>query len=182
MTAVVTAPVAVTSASITRPANVTAYATGQVVGTAATDILTFANAGRITGGGVGLTPSALSGEIRGINAVDDANVATKPVLELWLFEIAPAVQVDQAAFAPTDAEMLNLITVIALPTFFVGNAGAAAAGNSISTFLPVEPIPYRTDQTVAKVGNIYGVLVIRNAYVPISGEVFTVKIYINANQ
>lgn len=145
-------------ATITRPADTTAYTAGDVVGAAS---VLF----QPTGNGVGL-----GGEIKAASCVSSANVATKPDLQLWLFTAAVAsVTADNAAFAPTDAEMLTFMGRIDFPTgnFKAANAGSAAAGNAacIATALSL-PVP----------AYVYGVLVVQNAYVPVSAEVFTLNL------
>lgn len=153
------------SAAFTRPADTTPYAAGDVVAdsTSAATIIQFP---RIAQNDVGC------GMIQQVRLVTSANVATKPDLQLFLFDTAPGVVNDNAAFAPTDAEMLRCVAVIAFPTgsFVVGNAGAGAAGNAICDAQNLM-IPF--NMLAANTNALYGVLVVRNAYVPVSGEVFT---------
>lgn len=125
--------------------------------------LTFAGVGRVSGG-TGLLVDAL--------LIDSANQATKPSLELWLFSTAPAMDNDNAVFTPTDAELAALLGIIQFQTAFVGDATAGAGGNSVipseRTYLPVYL------KCASTVTAIYGVLVTRSAYTPVSGEIFTV--------
>lgn len=151
------------SASLTRPANATAYTAGDAVTDNTPAVLVFANASRDAG---------RTGSIDTLVITGSANVATKPDLELWLFDTAPAAVADNAAFAPTDAEALRCVGVIPIPVadWKVGLSGADAAGNVVQTIRNIGLI-YRTLTTA-----LYGQLVIRNAYVPVSGEVFTVNL------
>jgi len=157
------------SANFSRPADTTAYAAGDVVAnsTSAPVIMTFARA---------TVESGSAGRIAQAICIDSANVATKPDLELWLFDTTVAMDNDNAAFTPTDAELATLIGVIAFPTasFKVGDATGGASGNSVCDIQDIN-LPFNT---VPASNKIYGILVVRNAYVPVSGESFTVRIKI----
>jgi hypothetical protein len=74
-----------------------AYTAGDAVG----GLLTFANAARASGGG---------GVIKGVVIVDDAGQDVE--LELWLFDRTFTAMVDNAAWAPSEADLENLIAVI----------------------------------------------------------------------
>lgn len=154
---------AIVSGSITRPGDTNAYAVGDVIGTTASQIITFTGVARSVAG-KGMISTAL--------LLDSANQAVQLIAELWLFSAAPAAQVDNAAFALTDLEMANLLGIIPLSIASVGNTSAAAAGNaamqsSVATMAFV---------CSAAVADLYGILVVRNAYVPVANEVFTVKL------
>jgi hypothetical protein len=105
------------SAAYTRPNDATTYAAGDVIAdsTSAPTILTF-NRATLDRGGMGIIQSGV--------LVSSASVATKPDLELWLFDTAIVMDNDNAVYTPTDAEMLTLIGVIAFPqsSFKVGDA------------------------------------------------------------
>lgn len=154
------------SQTITRPADVTAYAAGDVISAVTSnDHFTFADI---------VEAGELSALIETALLIDSANVATKPDLELWLFDTDIAEVADNGAFAPTDAEMLTLLGIILFPTanFVVGTATAGADGNSVCQTLPglavkCAPLTGR---------DIYGQLVVRNAYVPVASEQFTVEL------
>lgn len=158
------------SASVTRPADTTQYAAGDVVTSSPAAVLTFSGAGRVNGGS-GIVIDAL--------LIDSANQTTKPNLELWLFSQAPAIDDDNAAFTPTDAELANLVGIVQFTTGFVGDATAGAGGNCVlpseRTYLPV------FYECAAAVTALYGVLVARNTYTPVSGEVFSVKLKVAQN-
>lgn len=163
--------------SFTRPNDTTAYATGEAVTNSTTVpvALTFAGAARFAGGG---------GRITGAQLLDSANVATKGKFELWLFAgaAAPAPDNDNAVFTPTDAELADLVAVIQLldTNAFVGDATAGAGGNAtyVGTHLTVPNfgIPFRCN---AAVTSLFGLLVVRNAYVPVALEVFTLSLLID---
>lgn len=147
--------------SVQRPNDTTPYTARDVVGTAVTANITLTNVARVNGGG---------GMIFKTRVVTDANKATKPTFELWIFDTAPANVADNAAFAPSDAEMLTVQAVIPLSSGFVGNAGADAAGNYI---LISDTVPFSFKCT-ALTRNLYAVLVITNGYTPVAQETFNV--------
>jgi len=158
------------NATVTRLANTTTYAAGEVVSDhetpASATIITFTNAARINAG---------SGIILGAALIDGANATLKGVFELWLFDTTIAKQGDNAAFVPTDAELATLIGVIPFNTSYVAKADAGVDG---SVVFPVTglSIPFVCG---AASRNLFGLLVVRNAYVPISAEVFTVRLRIS---
>lgn len=154
------------SQSFTRPADTTPYAAGDVVcnSTSVPVPITF---GTIAKGSMLTT-------IMQATCIVEANNATKPDLQLWLFDTAPVSPNDNAAFAPTNAEMETLVAIIAFPvgSFVVGNAGAAAAGNvacdAQALFIHANP--------TANSAALYGILVVRNAYTPTSAEKFVIRL------
>jgi hypothetical protein len=156
------------SDSYTRPADTDAYTAGDVIAdsTSAATILTFSPVVQAPGTGTVLQHAVI---------VTSANVATKPDLELWLFDTTITMDNDNAAFTPTDAELLTLVGVVAFPTadFKVGIATSGADGNAVceATNLGISLNTVNSNETT-----LYGVLVVRNAYVPTSGEVFTVRL------
>lgn len=160
-------------ASVIRPADTTAYAAGNVISdskSVATGYLTFPSAGK-GGQGFGIIQEAI--------LTDSANVATKPDLELWLFDQPPTVNQDGAAFAPSNADLLRLVTIISFSsaTYNIGAAGAGAAGNSANIQKNLG-IPFNAQGTLNLGQSLYGVLVVRNAYVPVSAEQFSVRLQI----
>lgn len=151
-------------ATITRPADTIAYASGDVVAdsTTAASVLKFpAVCG--DGGGAVIRSAMFSSSIV---------PATKLSADLFLFHTAPASYGnDNEAFALSDADLLNCVGVISLD-------GTVAANVKVSTLncvvinqglaMPVKSLA--TDRA------LYGVLVARNGYTPGSGEVITIKI------
>lgn len=156
--------------SATRPANVTAYTIGDAVSDVTTNNhITFSRP---------MDDGINTGEVVSAIITSDANVATPPDMELWLFHTDIAEVADNAPWTLTDAEILTCIGVVDFPT---GNwkAGAiAAAGNALC-----ETLDIGLTFMMARVGDgsdavIYGQLVMKNAYVPTSGEVFNVSLLI----
>jgi hypothetical protein len=153
---------AVVRQSVTRPANATVYAAGEVIGTAVTAELLLDAIARSAGG---------KGMIADVTVIDSANQATKPSLELWLFKSPVVAVADNAAWAPTDAELANLVGIITIATSFVGTATVGDGGNCIlkPSVPPMLPFECGVNDDA-----LYGYLIVRNAYTPVSGEVFTV--------
>ena len=137
-------------ASITRPANTTQYTAGDVIG----ELMTFF--------------SEEAGLVRAGVLIDSAAEATKPDADLLLFDTPPTVAADNSAFAPTDAEMKRCIGVI---QFAGANFRIGAAGNGVIVATAFGELPYAAPGRA-----LYGVLVARNAYTPISEEVFTLRV------
>lgn len=140
-------------ASVTRPADTTTYAAGDVIG----GLLTFG-------------PGQSNGVVETATLVDSAAEVTKPECDLFLFSAPPTVAADNAAFAPTDAQMLA--DCFGVLTFLAANFHTASANGITHCLLQQSPII----DFVAPSGIFYGVLVARNAYVPISAEIFSVKL------
>jgi hypothetical protein len=168
-------PRKIATASMTRPADTAVYASGDAVttSTSAPVVLTITNMGRFNGGG---------GDIVAATLLDSANQATKPDLELWIFNASPTPDNDNAVFTPTDAELATLVGIIefkGVTKSYIGDATAGAGGNIIipgtqaGTTVPRLSIPFVCG---ASLTSLYGLYVIRNAYTPVSGEIFTVML------
>jgi hypothetical protein len=151
------------SATFTRPNTTPTYTGGDVVTANPAAIMTFANMARANGGG---------GRILNITLVQGSNQATKAAFELWLFRATMSMDADDAAFTPTDAELGNHVETIPLTTVAVGDATAGDNGNCVHSTGPLH-IGYVCDGADT---SLYGVLVVRNAYVAIANEPITVII------
>ena len=149
----------VRAAAYTRPANTTTYAQHDVMAPVTTSaLLEFALRD--------------SGAIFGARVLLGANQTTAPALRLYLFEDPPAVTADNAPIALSDAEAQALLGIIDLSDVYVANAGAGAAGAVICQGVRTIPFKHKTTKLV------YGKLVVNNAYVPTSGELVEVAIYV----
>jgi hypothetical protein len=147
--------------SITRPADTTTYAAGDVIGTASSQVIALFNAA--DKGADDVTKGLITGAV----VVATGAPATLPSLELWLFDTAPADQADNTAFAVTDAELLaGFLGVIPLTYTYVGLASGNHVQRSDTVMVPFE--------VKDSAGRLFGVLVPRNAYAPISGETFKI--------
>jgi len=114
-----------------------AYSANDAVG----GLLTFANAGRVSGRG---------GVVKNVLLIDDAG--QDAVMELWLFDVTFTAMVDNAAWAPSQADLRNLVCVIS--TNDSANGWAAAGTPSVCS---VE-CSYRYDPTAT---SLFGQLVTR---------------------
>jgi hypothetical protein len=77
--------------------------------------------------------------------------------------------------------MLTLAGIIDFPTadWDEGIATAGAAGNALQQVTGLN-IPFVTTGPDSTAGRtLYGQLVVRNAYVPVSGEIFTVSLIVS---
>jgi len=151
--------------SIIRAANTTAYAAGDVVENSTASGFTFATAAR---------GNAMGGQINHAMLFSSHSNGTPLDGELWVMDTLMALDVDNLAFTPTDAEMRNMVGVIPFATGngFVGTAAGNVLIPASRTFLPMRFVTATADDA------LYGVLVARNAYVPASAEVITLKLFI----
>lgn len=151
--------------SFSRPANTTQYAAGDQVSDSATapTPLEFSNAAQLPGG-AGVILSAI--------CISSANQATKPNLRLYVFDAEPTPSNDNAAWAPADSDVLNLVAVVEFTSWHVGKSDAGADGNAVSIVSDISS-PFRT-QPSSK--SLYGLLVERGTYTPVSAESFTVRL------
>jgi hypothetical protein len=158
----------VISASFTRPADTNAYAAGDAVtnSTSSPSQMTFSGAGRVNGA---------SGVILSAVLIDEANQTTKGQFELWLFDTSVTPDNDNAAFARSNAECETLIGVIPFNTAFVANAGSGSSGKVVFP-APGLSIPFKCGGATT---SIFGLLVVRNAYTPISAEKLVVRLQIS---
>jgi hypothetical protein len=159
--------IASAAAAKTRPADTTAYAAGDVINES-----TSAGTGWVFADSV-TTPGG-TGVIKRVYINDSAYVATNLSAELFLFDTVVGVDNDNAAFTPTDAEMLTCVAVVPVSTGRPGDITAGAGGNSLLESADVN-IPFKCASGST---TLYGVLVARNAYVPVSGEIFTIRVII----
>lgn len=154
----------------TRPANTTQYTAGDQVGDTATPstILTFANV---------VDQPAECICVTGAVLVSSAYQSSAPNFELWLFKSAPTTANDNEAAAVTDAQLQggNFIGRIVLggdsSSASPGLATSGSGGNAIveqdaAVVFPVELADGAT--------SIYGFLIDRGGYTPVSGERFDI--------
>ena len=151
-------------ATLTRPANTTTYTANTAVANATSGAvaITFANCARLTGG---------TGFIIGADILDEANQTLKGTYELWLYNQAPGTVInDNANWAPANADRLNRVGIIKFDSGTVGNNASGSSGNCEFYDLMTHPLPF-----VCVGGtSLYGQLVVRNAYIPVSSEVFQI--------
>jgi len=136
--------------SQTPTVTVGAYSEGDAVG----GLLTFANAARVSGGG---------GVIKNVLLIDD--VGQDVDFELWLFDRTFTAMVDNAAWAPSEADLRNLIGIV----YSTNGAWAAAGTPSINDI----EVSKRYDLTGT---SMFGQLVTRGTPTFSAADDVTVKI------
>jgi hypothetical protein len=160
----------VSNASITRPADTVAYASGDAIAdsTSAPTVFTFSNAARINQG---------SGVIIGAMLVDSANQATKGDFDLLIFDTTYTPNNDNAVFTPTNAEMESCVGVVRFSSsnFVTGNAAAGASGNALCLGTLTDNIGFKCGSGST---SLFARLVTRSAYTPVSGKKFTIRLRI----
>jgi hypothetical protein len=105
--------------------------------------------------------------------VDNSNAATSPTLELWLFDTTATPNNDNASFAPADSVVNTCIGVINLTA--TGYAGdPATTGNKVYDAGPIS-VPFVCGGASS---SIFGMLVVRNAYTPVSAQVLKIRLRI----
>lgn len=156
---------AIITATLTRPSDTTAYAADDAVSssTSAPTISTFTGCARATG---------LGGTILGCVMTDSAYSATPGQYDLWLLDTTTTPTNDNTAFAPSDADANTLVAVIPLNVVSNGTKTAGTGGNMVFTWQGIRPF------VTAGSANLFGLLVVRNAYTPISAEVFQIRLII----
>ena len=145
----------------TRPADTTTYAAGDVISesTSAGTVWTFPFA----------RTNGLGGILQDAALVNSTAQTLKMDADLYLFDTAPTSNLnDNVAFAPTDAEMKTLLTVIS----FLGGNGKVGSGNFSNEMTGLA----RVLQCASAQSSVFGVLVARNAYVPTSAEDVTIRL------
>lgn len=154
------------SSTITRPADTTAYASGDLVANSVTAgsvaALQFTTLARVSGG---------SGCIVGAQIQKSSNVVTNAAFRLHLFNTIPTFTSagDNSAISTVVVASakgyLGYVDITAMVGFSDVAWGSGAPDNTRGS------IPY-----VATAQIIYGILEVRGAYTPVSAEVFTISL------
>jgi hypothetical protein len=167
----VTGIISTVTGSITRPNDTNTYAAGDEISnaTSGATIMSISGCARVNNG---------SGRILSAQMVDSANQALKLDGDLFLFDTTVAMQGDNVAFAPSDAELVTCVGVVSFTgasckvgTVTSGAGGNAIYPNSVSGVLPFTCIGGGT--------TLYGKFVARNAFIPVANEVFTFRLVID---
>ncbi len=155
------------NSSFTRPADTAPYAAGDALAdsTSAPTVNTVTNAARINAG---------SGVILNATLIDSAAVATAGSFEAWLFDTTWTPDNDNAVFTPTDAELATLVCIVPFNVSYVGHATVGAGGNRVYQSDPIN----RGFVCGAASRNLFWALVVRNAFIPVSAEIFTLRLTI----
>lgn len=151
------------SASLTQPENAVAYTPGTTVTDMLGHSLVFAT---------GFNPGKKY-VIEQATCTIKSNQEVKPDLELWLFSSDVTLPADGRYFGPTETELKSLVEIIRLPAadFRVIAANLNGAEHSPSCPEHVE-CTARAGFIVRDTPTLYGILVVKNAYVPVSAETF----------
>lgn len=137
------------TATVTRAANVTTYASGDAVGTSAAGGVVVSGIARISGG---------SGIITDMMAMWDDVTVIKMQGEVWLFDSTITVTADNAAFTCTDAESKTLVGIIPFALSAGPSQDLAHVQNLSIGF------------TTVGSADLYMAVVIRSASVPIANS------------
>jgi len=164
--------------TLTRPSNTTAYAAGDVFANVTTNAcFVLGTAWTETSPGDDLSVArrnseTKSGNIDWLMLVSSENPVTKMVGDLFVFRAQPTLVADNAAFAPTLAELQNsLVGVFPITADDWHSAGADS----------VCPIPNSSrvfkllDIDAGGTGQMYAVFVFRSAYTPASAETLSLR-------
>ncbi len=162
----VTVPTRIITASFSRPSNTTPYSIGDVVTDGGPTIITLEDAVR---------EGAQSALLVGATLVVSSNPALKGDFRLFLFDTTVAMEADNAAWDPSDAEMATALGYIDFGDEPEAGGASGGTSNVIYQALGVNiPIVAPTDG----VFDIFGILVVRNAYIPTASETFTVRLHV----
>jgi len=140
---------------ITRPADTTAYAAGDGVGTASTVVQTLTGAARQNSGG---------GRILTARLFKSGTTVTNATFSVLLFSTAPTTVADNAAFNLLYAEQAYYIGTIAFSTMTVQGSGGGFAATVAN--------PAVWYQTASGSKALYAVIIATAAYTPASAETF----------
>lgn len=148
--------------SVTRPTNTTTYTanTAWANATSGATYLTFTSVCRANGTFV--LPTDLL-------VTDNANQTLKLTGVLWLLDAAPTAINDNATFSITSGDLAKIKTFIPFTTATVVNQASGASGSMIDE----EASLGRALKCASNDSNLYGLVQVTNAYVPISGEILT---------
>ncbi len=158
---------AIVSSDLTRPSNTTTYTanTAWANATSGATYTTFTGVCRANGTIV-LIPS--------IRVIDYANQTIKLSGTLWLFNVAPGTPInDNATFSIASADMANLSgQPVAFSATTVANQASGASGSTVASMVGTT---YEAKCANAD-ANLYGMVQVTNAYVPVSAEKLTITL------
>ena len=141
----------------TRPANTTAYAVNDVIADDTTSLWTFSGVARNKKGATGLVTNA--------SLIIDSAESTALQAELFLFHSTVGLDADNATDTITDAEMKTCVGRVSFYT------GITTTNQTIYDVRPNIQFTCGPDDQ-----DLYGILLAKNAYTPVSGEVLDIII------
>lgn len=160
----------IVEASYTRLANTTQYTANDALSddTASATYLTFNRCARLPG---------MGGRVLSVSAIGTANQATKPALELYLFDDSVTATADNAEFGLTDADAAKCIGAYSFAnTDFIDlDVTSGANGNMYGTPSTVPVRVFRCQNTSQA---LYGLVKVTNTYTPVSGEKITFQLHL----
>lgn len=150
--------------TVQRPNDTNAYTANDAwsSSTSAPAAITFANCVRASGKSSLLTDMVV---------IDSANQATLLQGELWLFDTAPTVINDNAAFTITDAEYATVVAKIPFSIDSAGNVTSGAGGNAGCFVTGINALITSVSST-----NLTGLIKAINAYTPVAQESLTFRL------
>lgn len=148
------------TASFARPANTTAYASGDSVSdnTSAGSATNFEFTGAALGNGESFRLDYVS--------LTSDNAVTGVPFELWLYSANPTALADNAAFTISDAENDTVLSVISISTAFSSAVNWRIEAGAINRIIKLG----------TNTSSIFGNLKIAAVYTPASGETLTARI------
>lgn len=150
------------SASVTRPADTTAYAAGDVIGTAVTSVLNFSAAGPTFGGNLVLTNVTLEIDVAAI----PSGMTT---FRLHLYNAAPTAIADNVAYDLAAGDRTKYLGFVDLPT-------PLDFGSTLWSETESQIYWSIRKQITLVDNNLYGVLQTVAGYTPTSAAVFVVGV------
>jgi hypothetical protein len=151
-----------TDATLTRPADTTAYTAGDVIG-GASAIATFTDAGPV-GGHVLITRASL--------LIDNGTIQSgMGVMRLHLYDAAPTAIADNAAFDIPSGDRTKYLGYIDIGTPVDMGSTCFVETSGESTTVPKQV------KLAAGSTTLYGLLETRSAYTPTSGTAYRVRLH-----
>lgn len=150
--------IVIPSASFTRPGNITAYASGQLVANSTT-------AGSVVPMTFAIRNENIGSIVRRVRMRKNSTGVSGSAFRVHFYNVAPTVtNGDGGVWLSTTSGYIGSFDVTIDKAFSDGSGGAGVVNNGI-------------DMNVA-VGTIYGLVEARGAYTPVSGEIITVELEI----
>ena len=155
----------VSSATITRPENTTAYAAKDVISTTLGAVIEFTGMARANGGFGSLVKSR-------VMTNQSTCIAS---LSLHLFNAAPTAIADNAQYTMLWANRDKRIGTIRFPALSTGGTGSDAAAAMRPSYDGAYSIPDFRYQCAANDTKLYGILVTEDVFTPASGQIFFIE-------
>lgn len=155
----------ISSATVTRPSDTTAYAAKDVISTALGAVIEFAGMARNNGGFGSLVKSR-------VMTNQSTCIAS---LSLHLFNAAPTAIADNAQYTMLWANRDKRIGTIRFPALSTGGTGSDAAAAMRPSYDGAYSIPDIRYQCAANDTKLYGILTTEDIFTPASGQLFFIE-------